>query len=313
MGCAGSKVMPAPPTAEEPEMTLVPAQTPPAPPTAFAPPPVPTLFEVNDSEQPVAVQCEWPAESAGLLASGTFPEGLPAIRRPTGAVMLSGASDGADTVFGEVAAHSQHRVLHVLGPRNTPSDEAKASQPHTLVNVDDSVLDGPLVDAAFVAAAAARGIGVSDGAALPNGTLEEWRDSRRNYLQVRGAHSVFAVAYRLNPSDTTPALDIGGGTGLACQLYIDRFEPRGSEPASACRLYHYDDGAPGWNGCLKDPATHRKWSMWEAISESWMPLDTPPTLPHADTGSHVLYAGIGGTRLDVDHGAQAIRDLYAAA
>ena len=37
---------------------------------------------------------------------------------------------------------------------------------------------------------------------------------------------VYAVAYRMavqSPSHARPKLDIGGGTGFACQLYIDRF------------------------------------------------------------------------------------------
>ena len=100
---------------------------------------------------------------------------------------------------------------------------------------------------------------------------------------------VYAVAYRLplqpNAPDARPDLDIGGGTGFACQLYVDRFshqrkqyecphgecvrgeelgqnaaddEGEGPEEGSLCELYFYDDGSPGWSGCLIDPATHRR-------------------------------------------------------
>ena len=129
---------------------------------------------------------------------------------------------------------------------------------------------------------------------------------------MRGADCVFAVAYRLPPSRDSPKLDIGGGTGLAVQMYVDRFEPRGSEPAAECRLYFYDDGAPGWDGCLKDPATHRKWNRWDALSEQWVALDAPPTLSTCGAAGQppVSYAGIGGTRLDGEFGAKAISSLF---
>ena len=180
--------------------------------------------------------------------------------------------------------------------------------------MSDAFLDGPLVSPAFERAAAARGIypaAHDEDAGGVYGTLEDWRDSRRNFVQVINADCVFAVAYRLNPAADTPTLDIGGGTGLAVQMYIDRFEPRGTEPAEECELYLYDDGAPGWAGCLKDPATHRKWSRWDCLRESWVPLDSPPKLPtRAKRGDGtILYAGIGGTRLDADYGEQAIASV----
>ena len=250
-----------------------------------------------------------------LLADGTYPGALPKTVQPLAPVLLSGASPGADTLFGEQALRGGHQVLHVLGPRNDPSDEAAQAQAQQLLRVDDKLLDGPVVSGPFTAAAKARGISkptrhIPQGGA--NGTLDEWRDSRRNMLQVSGAQAVFAVAYRLNPSPQTPVLDIGGGTGLACQMYVDRFQPRGKADASACRLYFYDDGAPGWDGCLKDGATHRRWNRWDPLRSSWIPLEAAPPKPgrRTDDSSPAVYAGIGATRLDPEYGEKAIRALY---
>jgi len=254
----------------------------------------------------------WPPEVAEQLAHGT-------LRPSRGPVLLSGASEGADTIFGEEALRVGHGVLHVLGPRNEPSDEAAVGQAVHLVAAADELLDGPIVSAAFERAAEARGIAQSAaGDAGLHGTLDDWRDSRRNFLQVRGADVVFAVAYRLNSSPTVPKLDVGGGTGLAVQLYVDRFQPRGPEPAANCRLYMYDDGAPKWGGCLKDPETHRKWNRWDALGECWqplnsMPVDAVPPLPTSgsSTSTPMVYAGIGGTLLDAAYGVKAIQGLFA--
>ena len=236
------------------------------------------------------------------LASGTYTiDGKP--------MMLSGASDGADTLFGRYALAAGHDVRHILGPRNQPSVECDKKQSSTVVRVSDDVLGGDVASAAFEYAAAARHVGEPGG-----GTLDEWRESRRNFLQVRSASALAVVAYRLPPGALTPAMDIGGGTGLACQMYIDRFEPRGPEPASECELYLYDDGAPGWDGCLKDPATHRRWNRWQPVLDGasapgrWVTCQ-PPSRVLIDAGRP--YAGIGATRLST-YGEGAIRELYEA-
>jgi len=136
---------------------------------------------------------------------------------------------------------------------------------------------------------------------------EDWRDSRRNVLQVLRADMVYAVAYRSNPSPETPTLDIGGGTGWACQCYVNRFVGEGAEPQHLCRLYFYDDGAPGWAGCLKDSATHRRWNRWDPAAQVWIPLEGMPPTPSG------IWAGIGATRLDPEFGMRAIDDLTASA
>jgi len=263
----------------------------------------------------------WPPEAAEALARGIFPNGVPQLVPPP-LTMTSGACDGADSLFGAMAKGAGHDVLHVLGPRNEPSEDCAKIEPSVLLNVKDDLLDGPLVGPFFEGACLRRKIPPAgeEGADVeaPYGTLVDWRDSRRNFLQVRGATAVYACAYRMHPSAVTPTLDIGGGTGLASQMYIDRFEPIGPEPASACRLYFYDDGAPGWDGCLKDPKTHRKWNAWDALKSEWVPMEEPPSLPSVpeagtEASADVLtYAGIGATRLDPDFGVKAIQNLYNA-
>ena len=52
---------------------------------------------------------------------------------------LSGASDGADTLFGEGGLKAGHEVIHFLGPRNDPSAPAAESQSDSLVSVSDEV------------------------------------------------------------------------------------------------------------------------------------------------------------------------------
>ena len=100
----------------------------------------------------------------------------------------------------------------------------------------------------------------------------------------------------------TPVLDVGGGTGWACQWYADRFEDGCEDPAK-CRLYFYDDAGPPW--ALQDEITKGKWSCWDARNRCWAPLVGTPPPPEG------LYAGIGATRLSVD-AARAIESLYGA-
>lgn len=240
------------------------------------------------------VQTRWPS-LAYKIASG-IPLNIP---QP---MLLSGASVGADTIFGTYALQSGHNVVHFLGPRNEPSAEAVAQQASTLYRLCDELLDGDAVSADFERVGAARLLGKN--ADFSAGILE-WRDSRRNILQVRSADTVYAVGYRMNPSVETPGLDIGGGTGWACQAYVDRFGEGGGEDPKQCRLFFYDDGAPAWPGCMKDKATHRRWSSWDAVCHKWIPMSCEPPTPSG------RYAGIGATIVDPEHGAAAIGKLYS--
>jgi len=217
-------------------------------------------------------------------------------------ILLSGAADGADTIFGEHALSANHEVVHFMGPRNEPSVEARLAQGFSFYYLDDTVLEGPQCNEIFRRVNQERSLGKWLATAE-----EEWRDSRRNVFQVLRADRVYAVGYRQAPSAETPALDVGGGTGWACQCYADRFYGENAEPADKCQLYFFDDGDPDWGGCLKDPATHRRWSKWDALRKVWQPLDGSPPPPRG------LYAGIGTTVLDPEWGERAIRELMALA
>ena len=110
------------------------------------------------------------------------------------AVLFSGASDGADTLFGKMALEHQHHVVHFLGPRNRPSDEAASTQAECLCHVTDDLLDSPTISRAAVRAALAicggmrRGMdGNTHSYCDKKNLLDGWRDSRRNFLQVRRA------------------------------------------------------------------------------------------------------------------------------
>ena len=140
-------------------------------------------------------------------------------------VLFSGASDGADTRFGIRARAANYDVVHFLGPRNEPSTEAAEQQAQQLMRLEDSLLEGQAMNDIFASVNRTRFAGSDLETAE-----EDWRDSRRNVLQVLRADMVYAVAYRSNPSPETPTLDIGGGTGWACQCYVNRFvgEVRGA-------------------------------------------------------------------------------------
>ena len=98
----------------------------------------------------------------------------------------------------------------------------------------------------------------------------------------------------------TPVLDVGGGTGWACQWYVDRFEDSREDPGN-CKLYFYDDAGPEW--ALQDETTKGKWSCWNARYNRWDALEGSPPAPHG------LYAGIGATTLSKD-AMHAIERLY---
>ena len=229
------------------------------------------------------------------------PDAMQDVVRQLGGVplLLSGASPGADTEFGEAAMRLGHEVAHFLGPNNEPSPEATQTQTAKLLDVSDDVLEGEAVGSVFRKTVHTR----FAGDALDTAD-EDWKDSRRNVLQVMRADVVYAVAYRSLPEEGSPALDIGGGTGFACECYANRFRGDGGEDPSGCRLYLFDDGDPNWPGCLKDPLTHRKWSRWDSLQEVWSPLEGAPPTPSG------VYAGIGSTRL-TEWGVRAIHELMA--
>jgi len=227
-------------------------------------------------------------------------------------MLLSGACDGADETFGEMAMQHKHRLVHFLGPGDEEwaSAKAKEKQSHAFQHVKAELLQDKVVSEAFDRAGESRVLGSQ--------RTPDWRArvaemaSRRNFLQVRCADVVYVVGWRLQEgkdqffgrSDIdpreTPILDVGGGTGWACQWYVDRFAAGGEDP-SQCKLFFFDDAGPPW--ARKDPATEGKWSRWNVTSKAWEQLEEGAPKPSG------LYAGIGATRLS-SRAEGAIRGLY---
>mmetsp|Transcript_1849 Transcript_1849/g.4504 ORF Transcript_1849/g.4504 Transcript_1849/m.4504 type:complete len:413 (+) Transcript_1849:2-1240(+) len=211
-----------------------------------------------------------------------------------------------------MAMEHKHGLAHFLGPGDEEwaSAKAKENQHSAFEYVEKELLDGDIVSKALDKAAESRVLGSQ--------MTKDWRDrvaamaARRNFLQVRRADAVYVVGWRLaqgrdqftgkseiDPRET-PALDVGGGTGWACQWYVDRFASGGEDPA-LCKLYFFDDAGPPW--ARKDPATEGKWSRWSTKSNAWETLEQDPPKPDG------LYAGIGATRLS-ERAEIAIRSLY---
>jgi len=250
----------------------------------------------------------WPTLAQEII-DGTLQ--LSILHQP---MLLSGACDGADSLFGRHSVSAGHEAVHLLGPgdRKWASCAAKSGEVGILLDVGADLLDDPVVNRAFCVAGERRVLGSQrvEGWEAKAATMA----ARRNFLQVRRAGAVYAVGWRLAkgadqftgreavPPDETPLLDVGGGTGWACQWYVDRFED-GSEDPADCRLYFYDDAGPPW--ALQDETTKGKWSSWDAGQQRWAPLDGTPPPPDG------LYAGIGATRLSAD-AERAIERLYVA-
>mmetsp|Transcript_75178 Transcript_75178/g.190117 ORF Transcript_75178/g.190117 Transcript_75178/m.190117 type:complete len:572 (-) Transcript_75178:42-1757(-) len=227
-------------------------------------------------------------------------------------MLLSGACAGADETFGEMALKHQHQLVHFLGPGDEEwaSEKAKQTQSHGFVHVKKELLEGTVVSEALKKAAASRVLGSQ--------RTPDWKArvaemaARRNFLQVRYADMVYVVGWRLEKgkdqftgkSDCdpreTPKMDVGGGTGWACQWYIDRFED-GLEDPENCKLFFFDDAGPPW--ARKAPATQGRWNRWNVRAKEWEPLDKNPPKPSG------LYAGIGATKLS-SRAESAIRGLY---
>jgi len=212
-------------------------------------------------------------------------------------MLLSGATAGADASFSRGALCAGHEVIHLLGPRNTADEAVLREQPQCVYRVSDALLEGQVVSHAFERVLAQR---CKPGTSYDSDRAA-WRDVRRNFLQVCHADAVYVVAYR---TEGQPGLDIGGGTGWACQFYLNRFS-RAEPPTGACNLFFFDDGSNEAPGCLIDPATWRRWSRWSLGSQSWEPMAGRPPVPAGLS----KYAGIGSSFLS-EHGEDAIRLLF---
>lgn len=231
---------------------------------------------------------------------------------PQASLVLTGACSGADEAFAVEALKSGHGVVHFLGPEDEEwaSDECKANQSQYFHRLSNETLTSDVCEKAFQLAAMSRirGSQRKDGWEADVAAMA----ARRNYFQVRMAQAVYVVSWRCGeradpyagktevPEGETPKLDIGGGTGWACQWYADRFGPGKEDPAN-CQLYFFDDAGPPW--ARTGAPTSKRWSRWDAVGQQWVPMTSPPPRP---TG---VYAGIGGTRISAE-ARVAIANLF---
>lgn len=187
--------------------------------------------------------------------------------------LVSGGAMGADRVFGRHAAQAGFAVIHLLGP----SPFASASPQEQCVTVPNSLL----TQTEPALRKAARHLCKP----VPKPGYGK-KFVQRNYYQVRYADAVYAVGWK---STKKCLLDIEGGTGWSCQLYVNRFQPLGPEPASQCRLYFYEQQS-------------NQWLRWQPLSSEWEPLIAPPR-----PAGHC--AGVGSRSLTQD-GARVIECLF---
>jgi hypothetical protein len=236
-------------------------------------------------------------------------------------IMLSGASKGADLKFGKCAKKSKDLAVHILGPEkmNEPGPGFNETTDGRILRTTRAVLLASPIDAAFISALKSLEqyeTYTQNENDWKKETFDEyWHASRRNFLQVRSAEAVYAVAYRdlksqkkhiVDDKTVEQMMDIGGGTGIACQMYIDRFgEGEGKEDPQQCNLFFFDDSTKGFAHI--EPKTHNKWCKWNHSARSWTVLENGP--PHPST--YNTYAGIGATILT--NGTAAIEALYAKA
>ncbi|CAK0888290.1 unnamed protein product [Prorocentrum cordatum] len=112
-------------------------------------------------------------------------------------MLLSGACDGADSLFGRHAIAADHDAVHLLGPgdREWASEAAKSGEVGKMLDVEADLLDDPAVSRAFRVAGERRVLGSqrADGWEAKAAAMS----ARRNFLQVRRAGAVYAVGWRL--------------------------------------------------------------------------------------------------------------------
>jgi len=234
---------------------------------------------------------------------------------PSYPTLVSGGFQGADVLFGDAAANAGHVVVHILGPFNSATSKAAINQ--HLCRLEPAQLDNDKVHQQWSDVMAKRD--------------KNWQEqdymSLRNLFQVQDVDAVYAVATRL-PAEEQPEvpipMDIGGGTGLAAQAYINRLGPNGMSirriPAKCIdndcvikgKLWLFDDciHTEKWKGCLIDEKTNKKWSKWNFETQEWNPLgdnESPNELPGAE--QQLRYAGIGGRFIN-PAGNIAIGKLY---
>lgn len=194
-------------------------------------------------------------------------------------LLFSGGAKGVDAVFDSMMA--------LYAPNDTcihwsfDAQHDFMARPQCRVNIPDT-LAARLADPHLKVAAQQL------GQTMPRNSAVKAL-FRRNVFQVLWAEEVYAITWE--DEDAQYPLRIGGGTKWAAQVYIDRFEPLGTEPAAACKLFFYE-------------VNSKLWKAWNQLHQDWEVLAAPPQPSYA---LH-CFAGIG-TRTPPDHAASAVRDL----
>lgn len=205
-----------------------------------------------------------------VLTDHTLEELFPElIKEGDHTVLFSGGARGADTHFGKEAAKAGFKVIHWCF-RND-SRLHKVSVGKNLLELSD-----PHIEKAAVSLCKA----VPENAYVK--TLIQ-----RSAFQVCFVDSVYAVGWPDDRKDSKSLLEIDGGTGWSCQMYVDRFDDGSSDQ---CKLYFFDQKL-------------LRWSAWDVSKSCWKHLPGGP--PHP-TGR---CAGIGSRRL-TPNGESAIRSLF---
>lgn len=197
-----------------------------------------------------------------------------------GLTLLSGGAEGADALFDALMAeHSPNgRCLHwswqghrgfaarLEGRVDLPQDvAAQVADPWLITaarQLGQSVPKNPAVKALF----------------------------RRNVFQVLWADAVYLITWE--DEEAKYPLRIGGGTKWAAQVYIDRFQPLGPEPAERCHLFLYE-------------VNSAVWKSWDQRGQAWLVLGGAPEPLEAP----LRFAGIG-TRTVPSHAIEAARALF---
>jgi hypothetical protein len=229
---------------------------------------------------------------------------------------VSGACNGADTLWAKAAHRHGDRVLHLMASSSIkPVQALKEYQGRFISNIPNHIIDHRRVSAALDEVALKR----NEKKKVAGWTLSARRATYRNWFQTRRAQSVYVIGYRA--PNGGPKLDIGGGTGWAAHFYASRFNEKksdysdvGSEETKNMKLYFYDDSPPTRPDIAKFvEETHGKWSMWKPsdngdwVNEGeWQPL-AEGVLPPRPSG---VYAAIGGTHVSPS-GRKAITALFA--
>lgn len=201
--------------------------------------------------------------------------------------LFSGGAEGVDTVFDEVM--SEHAPEEPCFHWSFDAHRDFRARPQCRVNLPESM-------AARIAdphlAVAAKRLGQS----MPRNPAVRAL-FRRNVFQVLWADEVYVVTWE-DPDASYP-LRIGGGTKWTAQVYIDRFEPIGIEPAAACKLLWYEVNSGKWKVWNQ---THQHWLEQSLNASVKSGLSQPLCTP-------LRFAGIG-TRSPPDHAVVAIKALF---